>query len=53
MRAWGTGRGESHLGGNGQAPSTTLTRADAPEVLDYGDIQWEFKAFGGATRLTL
>jgi uncharacterized protein YndB with AHSA1/START domain len=32
---------------------TRVTRADAPEVLEYGDIRWELEAFGGGTRLTL
>ena len=32
---------------------TTVTRADAPEVLEYGDIRWELEAIGGGTRLTL
>jgi uncharacterized protein YndB with AHSA1/START domain len=32
---------------------TTVTRADAPEVLEYSDIRWELEAFGGGTRLTL
>ena len=32
---------------------TTVTRADAPEVLEYGDIRWELEAAGGGTRLTL
>ena len=32
---------------------TKVTRADAPEVLEYGDIRWELEAFGGGTRLTL
>jgi hypothetical protein len=32
---------------------TTVTRADAPEVLEYGDIRWELEALGGGTRLTL
>jgi uncharacterized protein YndB with AHSA1/START domain len=36
---------------------TTVTRADAPEVLEYNwgdhDIRWELEAFGGGTRLTL
>ena len=30
-----------------------VTRADAPEVLEYGDIRWELEALGGRTRLTL
>src|SRR5438094_1981517 len=32
---------------------TRVTRADAPDVLEYGDIRWELEAFGGGTRLTL
>ena len=32
---------------------TTVTRADAPQVLEYGDTRWELEALGGGTRLTL
>ena len=32
---------------------TRVTRADAPKVLEYGDIRWELEALGGGTRLTL
>jgi uncharacterized protein YndB with AHSA1/START domain len=32
---------------------TRVMRADAPEVLEYGDIRWELEAVGGGTRLTL
>jgi uncharacterized protein YndB with AHSA1/START domain len=32
---------------------TTVTRADAPRILEYNDIRWELEAFGGGTRLTL
>src|SRR5579872_7147066 len=32
---------------------TTVTRADAPEVLEYGDIRWELEKVAGGTRLTL
>src|SRR5882724_7224511 len=39
--------------GTGRAQVTTVTRADAPEVLEYGDIRWELEASGGGTRLTL
>ena len=39
--------------GTGRQQATTVTRADAPEVLEYGDIRWELEAFGGGTRLTL
>jgi hypothetical protein len=39
--------------GTGRSQLTTVTRAEAPEVLEYGDIRWELEAFGGGTRLTL
>ena len=39
--------------GTGRAHVTTVTRADAPEVLEYGDIRWELKALDSGTRLTL
>jgi uncharacterized protein YndB with AHSA1/START domain len=32
---------------------TTVTRADAPKVLEYSDMRWELEAVGGGTRLTL
>ena len=32
---------------------TTVTRADAPKVLEYNDIRWELEALGSGTRLTL
>jgi hypothetical protein len=32
---------------------TTVTRADAPNLLEYGDARWELEASGGGTRLTL
>jgi hypothetical protein len=36
---------------------TTVTRADAPKLLEYNwggnDIRWELEALGGGTRLTL
>ena len=35
-----------------QAIETNVTRADAPKVLEFGDIRWELAASGG-TRLTL
>jgi uncharacterized protein YndB with AHSA1/START domain len=31
----------------------TVTRADAPEVLEYDDTRWELEPHGGGTRLTL
>lgn len=32
---------------------TTVTRADPPEVLEYGEIRWELGPSGSGTRLTL
>jgi activator of Hsp90 ATPase-like protein len=32
---------------------TTVKRADAPKVLEYGDMRWELEPVGGGTRLTL
>jgi uncharacterized protein YndB with AHSA1/START domain len=32
---------------------TTVTRADAPRVLEYGEIRWELDPLGSGTRLTL
>jgi uncharacterized protein YndB with AHSA1/START domain len=32
---------------------TTVTRAEAPCVLEYNDMRWELEAFEGGTRLTL
>ena len=32
---------------------TTVTRAEAPKVLDYHDTRWELEAFDNGTRLTL
>jgi uncharacterized protein YndB with AHSA1/START domain len=33
---------------------TTVTRAEAPKLLEYGDIRWELEPIvGGGTRLTL
>ena len=39
--------------GNPTPIETKVTRADAPRLLEYGDIRWELEAFGGGTRLTL
>ena len=40
-----------------QVSEARVTRADAPEVLEYtwgdSDMRWELKAHGGGTRLTL
>jgi len=39
--------------GNPQALETKVTRADAPNMLEYGDMRWELEASGDGTRLTL
>src|SRR5277367_4103714 len=39
--------------GTGASLETTVTRADAPKVLEYSDTRWELEAFAGGTRLTL
>jgi len=39
--------------GTGRPQVTTVTRADAPRLLEYNDIRWELEALGGGTRLTL
>ena len=39
--------------GTGATSETRVTQADAPEVLEYGDIRWELEATGDGTRLTL
>jgi hypothetical protein len=39
--------------GTGRPLETRVTRADAPRLLEYGDIRWELEAVGGGTRLTL
>src|SRR5580765_7915931 len=40
-----------------QVSETTVTRAEAPRLLEYNwggnDIRWELEASGGGTRLTL
>jgi uncharacterized protein YndB with AHSA1/START domain len=43
--------------GTPQVSETVVTRADAPNVLEYQwgnqNLRWELEAFGGGTRLTL
>jgi uncharacterized protein YndB with AHSA1/START domain len=39
--------------GTGRPIETTVTQADAPRLLEYGDIRWELECSGGGTRLTL
>jgi uncharacterized protein YndB with AHSA1/START domain len=39
--------------GNSAPIETKVTRADAPRLLECGDIRWELEAQGSGTRLTL
>jgi len=39
--------------GNPKPIDTKITRADAPTLLEYGDIRWELEPLAGGTRLTL
>jgi uncharacterized protein YndB with AHSA1/START domain len=39
--------------GRPTALETRVTRADAPKVLEYGDMRWELEALDGGTRVTL
>ena len=39
-------------GGTPTPIETTVTRADAPRLLEYNDIRWELEALGVGTRLT-
>src|SRR5689334_21372126 len=41
------------VGAPGAPIETTVTRADAPTVLEFGDIRWEREPSGPGTRLTL
>jgi uncharacterized protein YndB with AHSA1/START domain len=38
---------------NPKVVETKVTRADAPRLLEYGDLRWELAPFDGGTRLTL
>jgi hypothetical protein len=39
--------------GTGATTETRVTRADAPDLLEFGDIRWELEPLGDGTRLTL
>ncbi len=39
--------------GTGRPTQVTVTRADAPRALEFGDIRWELEALSSGTRLTL
>jgi uncharacterized protein YndB with AHSA1/START domain len=63
LREWAPFDADGNLGaigtvkltwiGTGQISEARVTRADAPEVLEYNETRWELEAFGGGTRLTL
>ena len=63
LRAWAPFDTDGSLGTVGTvkltwagAPTpieTPVTRADAPKLLEYGDLRWELEPSGGGTRLTL
>jgi uncharacterized protein YndB with AHSA1/START domain len=64
LREWAPFEAEGNLGtvgstvnltwvGTANAVATTVTRADAPTLLEYGDIRWELEPRGSGTRLTL
>src|SRR6516164_689487 len=39
--------------GNPKPQDITVTRAEAPELLEFGDIRWTLEPLGSGTRLTL
>jgi len=39
--------------GTQRSVATTVTRAEAPRLLEYNDTRWELEGIGGGTRLTL
>jgi uncharacterized protein YndB with AHSA1/START domain len=63
LREWAPFESDGSLGtvgtvkitwvGTPTALEITVTRADAPKVLEYSDTRWELESFGGGTRLTL
>jgi uncharacterized protein YndB with AHSA1/START domain len=63
LREWAPFEADGSLGavgtvnltwaGTQQVSATRVTRSDAPNVLEYGDIRWELEALDGGTRLTL
>jgi len=63
LREWAPFEVDANLGAAGRVKLTwvgnpapqeiTVTRADAPKLLEYNDIRWELEALGGGTRLTL
>ena len=63
LREWAPFNADGSLGavgmvkltwvGTGRTLETKVTRADAPRMLECGDMRWELEATAGGTRLTL
>ena len=64
LREWAPFDADGSLGAAGSTVKLTwvgtptsfeakVTRADAPQVLEYNDMRWELEAFDGGTRLRL
>jgi len=64
LREWAPFESDGSLGSAGTTVKLTwsgtmrtveakVTRADAPRMLEYGDLRWELEPLGGGTRLTL
>ena len=64
LREWAPFDADGELGSTGSrvkltwvgtpnSIETTVTRADAPSVLEFGDIRWELEPIESGTRLTL
>ena len=64
LREWAPFEADGNLGevgatvqltwmGTGNVSETTVTRADAPMLLEYQDLRWELEPLGDGTRLTL
>lgn len=64
LREWAPFDADGHLGKTGASVKltwvgtsttfeTTVTRAEAPKVLEYNDTRWELEAVSTGTRLTL
>jgi uncharacterized protein YndB with AHSA1/START domain len=63
LRQWAPFEADGSLGtvgtvnltwvGRPQVLETRVTRADAPRVLEFGDMRWELAPLGSGTRLTL
>jgi uncharacterized protein YndB with AHSA1/START domain len=63
LREWAPFEADGSLGtigavkltwvGTSQVSETRVTRADAPNLLEYNDTRWELEPVGSGTRLTL